>query len=112
VDPGSCASGSDISISENKNVAHVEKKPVTGGDAPSSSGDASECGAPVVTPRHSAPSSPDPQSSSKDARLKVHLAQLQIEADERERRAEKEFRLQIRKMEIEADKEVRLNVDS
>uniref|UniRef100_A0A8C6LSG2 CCHC-type domain-containing protein n=1 Tax=Nothobranchius furzeri TaxID=105023 RepID=A0A8C6LSG2_NOTFU len=59
---------------------------------------------------HFGPLSPDRQGSSMNAGLKVRLACLQLEAQEKEqvRKAEYELRLQVRKMEIEADKEITL----
>ncbi len=57
----------------------------------------------------------DPLSSAStgsrdEARLKVRLARLQFEAQEKaqDRQAQLDFRLQVKKMEIEADKAVRL----
>lgn len=45
--------------------------------------------------------------SAGDARLKVRLARLQIEAKERERQAEHAFKLEIRKLELAAETEVK-----
>lgn len=54
--------------------------------------------------------SPEMSGSSRDARLKVRLARLQFEAQEKEliHEAEYDLKLQIRKLEIEADKELKL----
>lgn len=56
------------------------------------------------------PFSPTESESGGDARLKTRLARIQREERERqaESRAERELRLEIRRLEIEADKEVRL----
>ncbi|KAL0192622.1 hypothetical protein M9458_010918, partial [Cirrhinus mrigala] len=56
------------------------------------------------------PFSPTEFESGGDARLKTGLARIQREERERraESRAERELRLEIRRLEIEADKEVRL----
>uniref|UniRef100_A0A3B3I2A9 Gypsy retrotransposon integrase-like protein 1 n=1 Tax=Oryzias latipes TaxID=8090 RepID=A0A3B3I2A9_ORYLA len=66
---------------------------------------------PATLPRFD-PLSPELGSSSRDAKLKLRLTRLRLETEERERererRAEYELRLQVRRMEIEADKEVRL----
>lgn len=45
---------------------------------------------------------------SKSARLKVRLARIQVEAREKEQAREHDFRLAMRKLEVDADKEVRL----
>lgn len=55
----------------------------------------------------------DPLSASSDhpqreARLKVRLARLQLEAQEKAQSREVQMRLEIRKLEIKADKAVRL----
>lgn len=42
-----------------------------------------------MTPQRIDPLSPGSRSSSRDVKLKVRLTQLQVEADERERRAER-----------------------
>ena len=56
------------------------------------------------------PFSPEFHGSSMDAKLKVRLARLQLEAQEKElvHKADYDLRLQVRRLEIEADKEVRL----
>lgn len=66
-------------------------------------------GAPATLPRFE-PFSPESHGSGVDAKLKVRLARLQLEAQEKEsmRKAEYDHRLQVRKLEIEAEKEVKL----
>ncbi len=56
------------------------------------------------------PFSPTSMRSGGDARLKVRLARVQMEAHEKaeERQAEMKLRLKVRKLEIEADKQIRL----
>ncbi len=53
---------------------------------------------------------PTSQGSGGDARLKIRLAQIQMEAHEKveERRAEMELRLEVRRLEIEAEKQIKL----
>ncbi|XP_030271730.1 uncharacterized protein LOC115581049 isoform X3 [Sparus aurata] len=72
-------------------------------------GKGAEHDAPPTLPRFE-PFSPESHGSSVDARLKVRLARLQLEAQEKERgrKAEYDLRLQVRRLEIEADKEVQL----
>lgn len=62
----------------------------------------------TLSPFH--PFSPQSIGSGDAARLKVRLARLQMEAQDRaeSRQAEMNFRLQVRKFEIEADKQVKL----
>ena len=60
---------------------------------------------PATLPRFN-PLSPTLSMSSQDARLKVRLARLQMEAEREERQAEREHQLEIRR--IEAEKEVKL----
>ena len=64
---------------------------------------------PATLPRFE-PFSPESHGSSVDARLKVRLARLHLEAQEKERVriAEYDLRLQVRRLEIEAEKEVKL----
>ena len=64
---------------------------------------------PATLPRFE-PFSPESHGSSGDAKLKVRLARLQLEAQEKEsrRKADYDFKLQVRKLEIEAEKEVKL----
>ena len=73
-------------------------------------GKAAEHEAPPATLPRFDPFSPESHGSSVDARLKVCLARLHLEAQEKERvcKAEYDLRLQIRRLEIEADKEVQL----
>nr|XP_033961533.1 uncharacterized protein LOC117463411 [Pseudochaenichthys georgianus] len=69
---------------------------------------------PATLPRFEA-FSPGSLGASSDAKLKVCLVRLQMEGQEKERRADYEHRLQIRKLEIEAEKEItlkRLEVDA
>ena len=56
------------------------------------------------------PFSPDGLRSSGNAKLKVRLARLQLEAQEKEsiRKANYNLKLQVHRLEIEADKEVKL----
>ncbi|KAL1254352.1 hypothetical protein QQF64_016581 [Cirrhinus molitorella] len=56
------------------------------------------------------PFSPSSTASKGETRLKVRLARLQLEAQDKaqSRQAEMDLRLQIRKMEIEADKQVKM----
>lgn len=54
------------------------------------------------------PFSPETPISKGEAKLKVCLAQIRMEAEERTRQAEFYLQLQIRKLEIEADKEVKM----
>lgn len=65
--------------------------------------------APETLPRFE-PLSPYIQDSSMDGRVKIRLARLQLEAQEKEQvhKADFELRLQIRKLEIEAEKEIKL----
>lgn len=58
---------------------------------------------PVFTPPHS----PSHSSSGAGARLKVRLARLQLEAQDRERQAEYNFRLEIRRLEMEQEVSLR-----
>ena len=60
---------------------------------------------PATLPRFN-PLSPTLSMSSQDARLKVRLARLQMEAERGERQAEREHQLEIQR--IEAEKEVKL----
>lgn len=48
------------------------------------------------------------EGSRHRARLKVHLARLQLEAEEKAQSRDTHVRLEIHKLEIEADKAVRL----
>lgn len=64
---------------------------------------------PATLPRFE-PFSPELHVSSGDARLKVRLARLQLEAQEKEmvRKADYDLQLQVRRLEIAAEKEVKL----
>ncbi|KAI3355662.1 hypothetical protein L3Q82_004257 [Scortum barcoo] len=64
---------------------------------------------PVTLPRYD-PLSPASSASRDEARLKVCLAHLQMEAQEKAqvRQAQLDFQLQVKRLEIEADKAVRL----
>ncbi|XP_043968384.1 uncharacterized protein LOC122828679 isoform X1 [Gambusia affinis] len=64
---------------------------------------------PATLPRFD-PVSPELSGSGGNVRLKVRLARLQLEAQEREliRKAEFDFKLEMRKLEIEAEKEIKL----
>lgn len=66
--------------------------------------------APATLPRFDPFSPSHPPGFSSSSKLKVRLTRLQLEAQEKEsmRKAEYDLRLQVRKLEIEADKEVRL----
>uniref|UniRef100_A0A672HFT3 CCHC-type domain-containing protein n=1 Tax=Salarias fasciatus TaxID=181472 RepID=A0A672HFT3_SALFA len=57
---------------------------------------------------HFDPRSPPSASSLDEARVKVRLARLQMEAQERAKSRQAQLTLEIRRMEIEADKEVHL----
>lgn len=54
--------------------------------------------------------SPESDAARSDAKLKVRLARLQLEAQEKEsmRKADYHLKLQVRRLEIEAEKEVKL----
>lgn len=60
---------------------------------------------PATLPRFE-PFSPENRGSSTDAKLKVHLLRLQLEAQEKDqvRKADYDLRLQICRLEIEAEK--------
>lgn len=64
---------------------------------------------PATLPRFE-PFSPESRGSSMDARLKVRLVRLQLEAQEKEkvRKADYDLRLQVHRLEMEAEKEVKL----
>lgn len=62
--------------------------------------------APFTIPRFE-PLSLSPARSSKDARVQVRLARLELEKQERDRQAEYEHKLEIRKMELEAEIQMR-----
>ena len=62
---------------------------------------------PVTMPRYE-PFSPEGLGSSIDAKLKVRLTRLQLEANEKEMVRKADYTLQVRKLEIDADKEVKL----
>ncbi|CAJ1087392.1 uncharacterized protein LOC118469438 [Xyrichtys novacula] len=62
---------------------------------------------PFTLPRYDPPFSGSTDSLG-EARLKVRLARIQMEAQERAENRQAKLRLEIRKMEIEADKAVRL----
>lgn len=47
--------------------------------------------------------SPGSSGGKEAARTKVRLARLQLESEKQTRRADREFRLQVRKLEVEAD---------
>lgn len=66
-------------------------------------------GPPATLPRFD-PFSPGSSRPSSEARLKVRLARLQFEAQEKERmqKADYDLKLQVRKLEIEAEKEIKL----
>lgn len=64
---------------------------------------------PFTLPRFKALSpESSPRRSVDDSCVKVHLARLKMEAEERARQAEYEHRLQIKKLELEVDKAVRM----
>ena len=65
---------------------------------------------PFTLPRYDPLSTASAGSSRDEARLKVRLARLQMEAHEKaqNRQAQLQYQLEIRKLEIEADKAVRL----
>ncbi|KAM7409561.1 hypothetical protein PAMA_001172 [Pampus argenteus] len=62
---------------------------------------------PFTLPRYDPPSSASSDSSN-EARLKVRLARLQMESQEKAESRQNQLKLEIRRMEIEADKAVRL----
>lgn len=62
---------------------------------------------PATLPRFK-PFSPLLTGSGMDAKAKISIVRLQLEAKERERQAEHDMKLGIRKLEIEADKQVKL----
>lgn len=64
----------------------------------------------LVTLPHYNPCSSVSSRSRDEAQLKVHLAWLHLEAQEKaqDRQAQLEFRLQVKRLEIEAHKAVRL----
>ncbi len=66
---------------------------------------------PVTLPRYD-PFSSASSGSRDEARLKVRLARLQIEAQEKAqvRQAQLDFQLQVKRLEIEADKAVNLSL--
>ncbi|KAL4009738.1 hypothetical protein ACER0C_003590 [Sarotherodon galilaeus] len=65
--------------------------------------------APQTLPRFK-PFTPESQTSRSDAKLKVHLLRLQLEAQEKDkvRKADYDLWLEIRRLEMEAEKEIRL----
>ena len=79
-------------------------------ETPSDSGKAYQAGergkTPFTMPKYDL--SPPSGTGSTGARFKVRLARLQLEAHEREMQAQLQFRLEIRKAEIQAETAVRL----
>ncbi|XP_058260273.1 uncharacterized protein LOC131362376 [Hemibagrus wyckioides] len=87
------------------NPSHGTEEDLLSGQASADAEAKAKAGLPLFDPL-----SPISSSSRGDARLKVRLARLQYEAQEKAqaRQAELNMRLEIRKLEIEAEKEVKL----
>uniref|UniRef100_A0A1A8GVS8 Gypsy retrotransposon integrase-like protein 1 n=2 Tax=Nothobranchius korthausae TaxID=1143690 RepID=A0A1A8GVS8_9TELE len=63
---------------------------------------------PVTLPRYDPPSPTSPRNSLESARLRVRLAQLKSEAEEKEKARQQDAALEIKRLEIEAETKLRL----
>lgn len=86
-----------------------DEAPTAAAVTPEPTGEGGEWFKPLFTlPKYDPPSPGTKDGSRAEAHLKVRLARLHIEANEKERSRELEYRLQIKKLEIEAGTTIRL----